>query len=126
MFIFERERERESGRQSTSGGGAEREGGRHNLKQAPGSEPSAQSPTWGSNSQTARSCPEPKSDAQPTQQPRCSYFLFFNVYLFLRERMRAEAREGQREEERESQAGSTLSAQSPVRMWGSNPPTMRS
>ena len=33
-------------------GGAEREGERENLKQAPGS---AQSPMWGSNSQTGRS-----------------------------------------------------------------------
>ena len=39
-FIFERERER----QSVSGGGAKREGDRI-PKQAPGSEPSAQSPT---------------------------------------------------------------------------------
>ena len=43
------------------GGGAEREREREreretqNLKQAPGSELSAQSPTWGSNSQTVRS-----------------------------------------------------------------------
>ena len=45
-----------------SGGGAERERETQNLKQAPGSELSAQSPTWGSNSQTARSFPEPKLD----------------------------------------------------------------
>ena len=43
------------------GGGAEREREREreretqNLKQAPGSELSAQSPTWGSNPQTVRS-----------------------------------------------------------------------
>ena len=42
MFIFERER------QSMNGGGAERE--TQNMKQAPGSELSAKSPTWGSNS----------------------------------------------------------------------------
>ena len=52
----ERERERERERK--------REG--QNPKQAPGSELSAQSPTQGSNPQTARSRPEPKSDAQPT------------------------------------------------------------
>ena len=57
LFIFERERERTSGR------GAEREREAQNLKQDPGSEPSAQSPTWGSNSQAVRSRPEPKSDA---------------------------------------------------------------
>ena len=43
LFTFEREQER--------GGGAERE----NLKQSPGSELLAQSPTWASNSQTVRS-----------------------------------------------------------------------
>ena len=35
-----------------------------------GSELSAQSPTWGSNSRTARSWPELKSDTQPTEPPR--------------------------------------------------------
>ena len=49
MFIFERQR------QSVSGEGAERERETQNLKKAPGSELSAQSPTWGSNSQTVRS-----------------------------------------------------------------------
>ena len=45
IFIFERERKR----QSASGGGTERERETQNRKQAPGSELSAQSPTWGSN-----------------------------------------------------------------------------
>ena len=51
-------------RQSVSGGGAEREG---DTESEAGSrlELSAQSPTRGSNSRTARSRPEPKSDAQP-------------------------------------------------------------
>ena len=31
-----------------------------------------QSPMWGSKSRTGRSGPEPKSDAQPTEPPRCS------------------------------------------------------
>ena len=57
LFIFERETEREKGR------GRERERKTLNLKQAPGSELSAQSPAQGSNSQTVGSCPEPKSDA---------------------------------------------------------------
>ena len=48
----------------------QRERETQNLKQTPGSELSAQSLTWGSNSSTARSCPEPKSDAQPTEPPR--------------------------------------------------------
>ena len=55
LLIFEKETEREHGRG--------RERGRHNLKQALGSELSAQSWMRASNSQTTRSCPEPKSDA---------------------------------------------------------------
>ena len=38
----------------------ERERETQNLKQAPGSELSAQSLTWGSNSKVTRSGPEPK------------------------------------------------------------------
>ena len=45
-------------------------------KQAPGSEVSVQSPRQGSNSQTMRSWPEPKSVAQPTEPPRHPYFIF--------------------------------------------------
>ena len=41
-----------------------------NLKQAPGSELSAQSPMRDSNSRTATSWPEPKLAAQPTEPPR--------------------------------------------------------
>ena len=52
MFIFIFEREREIQRKEIQ-----------NLKQAPVSELSAQSPTWGLNPQTARSRPEVKSDA---------------------------------------------------------------
>ena len=46
-----------------SRGGAERERETQNLKDAPGSELSAQSPTQGLNPQTTRSWPELKSDA---------------------------------------------------------------
>ena len=46
-------------------GERQRERGRQNLKQAPGSELSAQSPMQGSN---AMNC-EPKSDAQLTELP---------------------------------------------------------
>ena len=53
-----------------SGGGAERERETQNPKQAPGSELSAQGPMRGSNSRSVRSCPEPQSDAQPTEPPR--------------------------------------------------------
>ena len=46
----ERQRDRERDREETQ-----------DLKQAPGSELSAQSPIWGSNPQTVRSGPELKS-----------------------------------------------------------------
>ena len=55
MFIFERERDRA---QAVEG---QRERETQNPKKAPGSELSAQSPTWGLNSQVLRSWPEPKS-----------------------------------------------------------------
>ena len=64
MFIFEKER------QSSSGRRAERERETQNLKQAPGSELSAHSSMWGSNSQTVRSQSESKSDTQPNEPPR--------------------------------------------------------
>ena len=47
VFIFERDR--------VGVGEGHREGETQNWKQVPGSELSAQSPTWGSNSGTARS-----------------------------------------------------------------------
>ena len=47
----------------SGGRSREREREAQNLKQAPGSELSAQSPTQGLNSRTARSGPELKSDA---------------------------------------------------------------
>ena len=57
MFIYfgERDRETETERQRVSRIGAERARETQNLKQAPGSELTAQSPTRGSNSRTARS-----------------------------------------------------------------------
>ena len=51
MFIFERQRKTENER----GRGRERERETQNLKQAPGSEPSAQSLMHGSNPPTVRS-----------------------------------------------------------------------
>ena len=53
-----------------SRGEAGRQRHTQNPKQAPGSALSAQNLTWGSNSQTVRSTPEPKSDAPPTELPR--------------------------------------------------------
>ena len=64
MFTFDSVRDRAGVREG------QRERETQNPKQAPGSELSAQSPTWGSNSQSTRSWPEPKSDAQPTEPPR--------------------------------------------------------
>ena len=49
-------------RDRAGAGEGRRERETQNLKQAPGSELSAQSPTWGSNSQAVRSRPEPKLD----------------------------------------------------------------
>ena len=59
---------RDRERKSTSGEGQREE--TQNLKEAPGSELTAQSLMWGSNSQTVRSGPELKSDAQPTEPLR--------------------------------------------------------
>ena len=50
-----------------SGGGSGREGDRGSEV---GSALTAGSPKWGSNSQTTRSRPEPRSDAQLTEPPR--------------------------------------------------------
>ena len=51
-------------------GEGQKEGGRQNLKQAPGSELSARSLKRGLKSGTVRSLPELKSDAQLTESPR--------------------------------------------------------
>ena len=75
LFIFEREAEHEWGRV--------RERETQNLKQAPGSELSAQSPTRGSNSRTTRSWPELKSAAQPTEPPRRPRLFKSQWYTFL-------------------------------------------
>ena len=55
-----------------------------NPKQVPGSELPAQSPKLGSNSRTARSRPEPESDAQPTEPPKHpSHLCFLKDYISL-------------------------------------------
>ena len=60
-----------------------------NPKQAPGSELSAQSLVWGSNSRAMRSWPESKSDVQLTELPRHlfkkKFFLMF-IYFWGRGR----------------------------------------
>ena len=63
MFIFETERNR------AWVGEGQRERETQNLKQAPGSELSAQSPTRGSNPLTMRSWPEPTNYEIVTQTP---------------------------------------------------------
>ena len=63
-----------SEKESVSGGEAERE--RREQESQAGSV-SVQSPTWGSNSQTMRSLPEPKSDAQAIEPPRHSRSFLF-------------------------------------------------
>ena len=69
MFLaFWRERENEQGRH------------RQNLKQAPGSELPAQTPTRGSNPRTVRSWSELKSDSQLTEPPGRPTFK--HIYLF--------------------------------------------
>ena len=55
LFLRERQRQRQRQRQSVSEGGAEIESETQDLKQAPGSKLSAQSPVWGSNPRTVRS-----------------------------------------------------------------------
>ena len=55
MFIFERDRDRDRERDRVQVGEGQREGKTQNLKQIPGSELSAQSPTRGWNPRTARS-----------------------------------------------------------------------
>ena len=74
LFLRERETDRQSTRRR---GKRERERETQNSKQAPGFELSAQSPTWGLNSRTARSRPKPKLDAQPTEHPRHPYLFYF-------------------------------------------------
>ena len=59
-------------------GEGQRERETQNPKQAPSSELPAQSPMRSSSSQTARSWPELKSDAQPTEPPRCPSNCFLN------------------------------------------------
>ena len=76
--LFFRERDR-----AWAGEGRER--GTQNLKQASGSELSAQSLTWGSNPRAGRSWPEPESVAELTDPPRCPTpvsFLMFQRWAY--------------------------------------------
>ena len=55
IFIFERERQRSRQTDRVWAGEGQRERETQNSKQAPGSELSAKSSSWGSNPQTVRS-----------------------------------------------------------------------
>ena len=96
-----------------SKGGADREGDTE-LKQAVGSELSAQSPMQGSNPGIVRSWSELNSDAYPTEPPRClllaPHFYFLSLFIYF-ETEGAEEGQSERGEERESQAGSPPSVQ---------------
>ena len=85
MFIyFEGERDK------VWAGEGQRERETQNPKQTSGSELSAQSPTRGSNSQTVRSWPEPKSDAQPAEPRRRPWeYTYLKGYL-MEEKRRTE------------------------------------
>ena len=78
MFIYFWERDRQTDRMWAEEGWRERE--TQNPKLAPGSQLPAQSPTWGSNTWTVRSWPEPKLDTEPTKPLRC--FLSHNFTWF--------------------------------------------
>ena len=73
MYLLLRDRDR------AWAGEGQRERETQNVKQAPGSELSAQSPMWGLNSRAVRSWPELKSDAQPTEPPRCPHLYHFQL-----------------------------------------------
>ena len=67
-----------------NGRGSEREReGDTESEAGPGSELAAQSPTRGSNSRTARSCPEPKLDAELTELSGGLGLRYFNILFSL-------------------------------------------
>ena len=76
MFIYFWDRDRAWTREG------QRQRETRNPKQAPGSERSAQSLTRSSNPQTARSWPEPKSDAQPSEPPRRPRTFLFLMFIY--------------------------------------------
>ena len=76
MFVFQRERETHT--QSASGGGAV-SGETQNPKQVPGPELSAQSPTWGSNSQTVRSDLSQSWTLNQLSHPGTPEYIFLNA-----------------------------------------------
>ena len=98
VYLFLRDRE--------WAGEEQRERETQNPKQVPGSELSAQSPSWGSNPQTVRSWPEPKSDLNRLSHPGAPNLFVCLFIIFERERERGG--EGQREGETQSHIGSAL------------------
>ena len=71
VYLFLRD-----GKRAQAGEG-QREGETQNLKKAPGSELSAQSPMQGSNSQTVGSWPEPKSTLNQLRHPGAPQGVYF-------------------------------------------------
>ena len=112
-FIYFWDRER----QSMNGGGAEREGDRIGNK-LPGSEPSAQSLMWGSNSWTARSWPGWSRTLNRLRHPGAPKYLF----ILERERVRVSEQGRGRERRRERIPSSlfTVSAESNVGLKPTN------
>ena len=115
VYFWERDKERESDRETEGEQGRDTERGRHNPKQAPGSELSAKSPTWASNSQIVRSWPE--LTLNRLNHPGAPLKNFFFVFIFERERQSVSG--GERETQNPKQASSSeLLVQSLMR--GSN------
>ena len=90
----------------------QRERETQNQKQAPGSEPSAQSPTRGPNSRTTRSWPGWSRTLNRLRHPGAPERIFFNIDLFWRDRERQNMSSGgaEREGDAELEPGSRLRA----------------
>ena len=78
MFIFF-ERERETARVQAGDGQREKE--TQNPKQAPGSEPPAQSPTWGLCDHDQSQSQTKAQPTKPPRRPRANVFLPWKKHL---------------------------------------------
>ena len=77
VYLFLRERDRDRDRAGVGKGQRERE--TQNLKQAAGSELSAQSPTRGSNPRTVRTWPESKLETYRLSHPSAPVLGYFEM-----------------------------------------------